>query len=89
MNTLDKPDDFLKYFNVVFNSYKLGNSKMDPSHFSDIITRLNCAPERLLFVDDTEAYCATARKIGMKAIRFVDRPSFLVDIVQFCPIHRE
>jgi putative hydrolase of the HAD superfamily len=86
LDELDKRDDFFKYFDVVFNSYDLGNSKMDPSHFSDIITRLNCAPERLLFVDDTEAYCATARKIGMKAIQFIDRPSFLEAIVQFCPI---
>jgi len=70
----------------VFNSYHLGKSKMDPSHFSDIITHLNCAPERLLFVDDTEAHCVTARGMGIKAIQFIDRPSFLEAIFCFCPI---
>lgn len=86
LDELNEQYDFFKYFDVVFNSYHLGKSKMDPSHFSDIITRLNCAPERLLFVDDTEAHCVTARKMGMKAIQFIDRPSFLEAIVHFCPM---
>ncbi|MCX5812678.1 MAG: HAD-IA family hydrolase [Proteobacteria bacterium] len=86
LDELNKQYDFFKYFDFVFNSYNLRKSKMDPSHFSDIITRLNCAPERLLFVDDTEAHCVTARKKGMKAIQFIDRPSFLEAIFCFCPI---
>jgi len=86
LDELNELYDFFKYFDVVFNSYNLKKSKVDPTHFSDIIIRLNCAPERLLFVDDTEAHCATARRMGMKAIHFIDRSSFLETIVRFCPI---
>jgi len=86
LDELNEQNDFFKYFDVVFNSYNLGKSKMDHSHFSDIIKRLNCAPEKLLFVDDTEAHCVTARRMGMKAIRFIDHPSFLEALVRFCPI---
>jgi putative hydrolase of the HAD superfamily len=86
LDELNEQYDFFKYFDIVFNSYHLGKSKMDPSHFSDIITHLNCAPERLLFVDDTEAHCVTARGMGIKAIQFIDRPSFLEAIFCFCPI---
>jgi putative hydrolase of the HAD superfamily len=86
LDELNEQYDFFKYFDIVFNSYHLGKSKMDTSHFSDIITRLNCSPERLLFVDDTEAHCVTARRMGMKAIQFIDRSSFLEAIACFWPI---
>jgi putative hydrolase of the HAD superfamily len=86
LDELNEQHDFFKYFDVVFNSHNLGKSKMDPSHFSDIIKRLNCAPERLLFVDDTEEHCVTAHSMGMKAIHFIDRPSFLEAIVRFWPL---
>jgi putative hydrolase of the HAD superfamily len=86
LDELDKRDDFFKYFDVVFNSYHLGKSKMDPSHFSDTASRLDRGPERLLFVDDTGAHCETARKTGMEAIHFVDRDRFLKEIERFCPI---
>jgi FMN phosphatase YigB (HAD superfamily) len=85
LDELNERDDFFKYFDVVFNSYHLGKSKVDPSHFSDTISRLDKAPERLLFVDDSEEHCETARKAGMKAIRFVGRDPFLKDLAQFCP----
>jgi putative hydrolase of the HAD superfamily len=86
LDELNKRDDFFKYFDVVFNSYHLGKSKMDPSHFSDTISRLNRAPERLLFVDDTELHCETARKTDMKAIHFIDRDLFIKEIEGFCLI---
>jgi putative hydrolase of the HAD superfamily len=86
LDELNERDDFFKYFDIVFNSYHLGKSKMDPSHFSDTISRLNRAPERLLFVDDTELHCETARTMGMNAIHFIDRDLLLKEIEDFCLI---
>lgn len=86
LDKLNKRDEFFKYFDIVFSSYHLGKSKVDPSHFTDTASRLDCAPERLLFVDDTGAHCETARKTGMKAIHFIDRDLFLKEIERFCPI---
>jgi len=85
LDELNERDDFFKFFDVVFNSYHLGKSKVDPTHFSDTVSRLNTAPERLLFVDDTGAHCKTARMEGMKAIQFIDRISFMKEIRCFCP----
>jgi putative hydrolase of the HAD superfamily len=86
LDELDERDDFVKCFDIVFNSYYLGKSKIDPSHFSDTISRLDRAPETLLFVDDAEAHCERARKAGMKAIHFIDRDLFVKEIARYCPV---
>lgn len=85
LDELNEGDDFFKWFDVVFNSYHLGKSKADPTHFTDTISRLGSTPEKLLFIDDTAAHCETARKAGIHAIQFVDRDSFIKDIVCFFP----
>jgi putative hydrolase of the HAD superfamily len=80
LDELNERYDFFKQFDVVFNSYHLGKSKIDPSHFADTISRLDAAPEWLLFVDDTGEHCETARKMGLKAIHFIDRDSFMKEM---------
>lgn len=84
LDELNERNDFFKYFDVVFNSYHLGKNKMDPSQFCDMISRLHRVPERLLFIDDTEIHCETARKAGMKTINYVDRDRFINEIQGFC-----
>lgn len=83
LDELNERYDFFRYFDVVFNSYHIGKSKADPSHFTDTASRLGHAPERLLFVDDNEAHCKTARKTGMKTIHFVSGDLFLKEIEYF------
>ena len=83
LDELNERYDFFKLFDVVFNSYHLRKSKVDPSHFADTISRLDAAPERLLFVDDTGAHCEAARVAGMKAIQFIDRSSFIKEMICF------
>ena len=85
LDELNDRDDFFKYFNPVFNSYHLGKSKVELSHFSDTITRLNRSPEELLFIDDKAEHCESARKVGMHAVHFKDRDSFLQEIKHFFP----
>jgi putative hydrolase of the HAD superfamily len=89
LDELNRRDDFFKYFDVVFNSYHLGKSKMDPSHFSDTASRLDREPQRLLFVDDSEAHCQRACKTGMKTIHYTDCDLFLKEIEGFCPIAQQ
>jgi putative hydrolase of the HAD superfamily len=85
LDELNKRYDFFKLFDVVFNSYHLGKSKVDPSHFADTISRLNAVPERLLFVDDSEVHCETARKIRINAIQFINQDSFVEELIYFFP----
>ncbi len=85
LDELNERDDFFRFFDFVFNSYHLGKSKVDPSHFSDTISRLGSTPEKLLFIDDTATHCETACKAGIHAINFVDRESFISEIRCFFP----
>ena len=85
LDELNERDAFFKFFDVVFNSYHLGKSKVDLTHFTDTISRLGRSPEKILFIDDTGAHCETAHKAGIHAIQFVDRESFIKDIVCFFP----
>lgn len=83
LDELNERYGFFKLFDVVFNSYHLGKSKVDPTHFTDTIFRLGSKPEKLLFIDDTAAHCETARKAGIHAIQYVDRDSFIKEIGRF------
>ena len=85
LDELNERDDFFRFFDFIFNSFHLGKSKVDPSHFTDTISRLGSTPEKLLFIDDTAAHCETARKAGIHAIQYVDRESFLKEIRCFFP----
>lgn len=85
LDELNERYDFFRLFDGIYNSYHLGKSKVDPSHFADTISRLDKSPERILFVDDTKAHCETAHKAGIHAINFVDRESFLKEIRCFFP----
>jgi len=85
LDELNRRYDFFKHFEVVFNSYHIGKSKIEPSLFPDTASRLGIAPESALFVDDNAGHCQRARKAGMNAIRFVDRESFLRELARFCP----
>ena len=85
LDELDERDHFFKYFDFVFNSYHLGKSKMDPSHFSDTVSRLGSPPEKLLFVDDNAPHCQRARDAGMYAILFTGQEPFMSEMARFCP----
>lgn len=84
LDELNEIHAFFKHFDIVFNSYHLGKCKMDPTHFTDTISRLQAAPERMLFIDDSEDHCERARLSGMKAIRFASREQFLKDLSHYC-----
>ena len=85
LDELNHQDDFFRYFDVVFNSYHVGKSKVDPSLFSDIIARLGYAPDKMLFIDDKKGHCERARQKGMHALHFQDRERFLHDLDQYFP----
>ncbi len=86
LDELNARDHFFHYFEAVFNSYYLGKTKHELSHFSDVLACLNCEPNRLLFVDDTRKHCETAQTLGLKAICFAGRDSFLKEISAVCPV---
>ncbi len=84
LDELEARLDFFKFFDAVYNSYHLGKSKAEVSHFSEITSRMKDRPGRVLFVDDDEAHCQRARKTGLNAIRYAGRDHFLRDFAQYC-----
>jgi glucose-1-phosphatase len=50
-------------------SAELGRSKPDPEAFRRLATRLECAPDEILYFDDDATYVAGARETGLSAHR--------------------
>ena len=84
LDELDARLDFFRSFDVVYNSYHLGKSKADASHFSDIVSGMKDNPGRVLFVDDDEAHCERARSAGLNVVRFTGRDKFLEEFARYC-----
>jgi glucose-1-phosphatase len=50
-------------------SAELGRSKPDPEAFRRLATRLECAPDEILYFDDDATYVVGAREAGLSAHR--------------------
>jgi putative hydrolase of the HAD superfamily len=58
------------HFDRVFNSFRIGKSKRDPSVFTDICRELGTAPAETLFVDDNSGHISRAASLGLATIHF-------------------
>jgi len=85
LDELNAEYDFFRRFDYVFNSYHMGKSKMDPSHFGDVVEALQVKPEEILFVDDNEGHIERARRQAWKTIRYDNKDNFMDQIEKYCP----
>jgi FMN phosphatase YigB (HAD superfamily) len=76
LEQLDDRDLFYSEFDHVFNSYRLGKGKRDPSLFAGI----GILPHEALFVDDLPANVERARAEGLQGIVFTDEAGFLAEL---------
>jgi putative hydrolase of the HAD superfamily len=67
-------------FEVVVDSAFVGMRKPDPAIYELTCERLGVGPERCLFVDDVEANCAAAARLGMRAVRFRDNRQAIAEM---------
>lgn len=74
---LDRRDGFCAEFDQVFNSYRLGKGKRDPSAFDDAVRTLALQPREVLFVDDLPGNIERAADRGLRTILFRDEAGFL------------
>lgn len=79
---LDRRDGFSAAFDQVFNSYRLGKGKRDPSAFDDAVRALGVAPREALLVDDLPGNVARAAARGLRTILFRDEAGFLTELAQ-------
>jgi putative hydrolase of the HAD superfamily len=80
LNELDSRDHFYHELDHIYNSYELGKGKRDPSLFTDVVNHLKLQPAEVLFIDDNENNVQTARKMGLRAIRYRDQKHLLAEI---------
>ena len=80
LNELDSRDHFYHEFDHVYNSYDLGKGKSDPSLFTDVVNNLKLQPAEVLFIDDSEKNIQTARKMGLRAILYVNHERFVSEL---------
>jgi len=58
-------------FEHVFLSYETGHYKPEPAAFHDVMDFFNCAPDDIVFLDDSEPNIVAARKLGIDAHQVV------------------
>ena len=61
-------------------SHEAGFSKPDPRIYALICTRLNVAPEEMIFLDDADVCVAGARDAGIHAVRYQDNAQAIAEI---------
>lgn len=83
---LDRRDGFFREFDRVFNSYRLGKGKRDPSLFDDVARELGIAPREAVFVDDMLANVVRAESRGMRGIVFDDEARFRQELKRFVEV---
>jgi putative hydrolase of the HAD superfamily len=85
LDELNARYDLFKWFDHVFNSYHLGQSKKDPATFTRVVKMLGLSPGRILFVDDDGSNVERAARVGLQTVRYVDRETFFRELYGFCP----
>jgi putative hydrolase of the HAD superfamily len=85
LDELDARYDFFSLFDYVFNSYHMGKSKKDPSHFEDVVGILKIENNKVLFIDDDPGNCERAKQAGLKIILYTDCEQFLHEIAGYFP----
>lgn len=56
------------FFDGVFLSCRLGCEKPSPQIFQSVVEGIGCAPEEILFFDDSAVNCDAARACGLQAL---------------------
>ncbi|MBZ0156904.1 MAG: HAD family phosphatase [Alphaproteobacteria bacterium] len=90
LDEIEQRTPFYHLFDKVYNSFKLGKSKRDPSVFVDTFSALGILPPEALFVDDSAENIENALSTGCMAIHFLSIDDFrwqLKDYIRI-PCHR-
>ena len=85
LDELDQKNPFYHRFDLVFNSYKTGKGKRDPSFFRDVCRALGVAPDEALFIDDNLKNIERARGEGLRTIHFRSVPELRLALKTHLP----
>lgn len=80
LERLNDRDRFFPEFERVFNSYRLGKGKRDPTLFDDVVEALGVAPCEALFIDDNPGHVQRAVSRGLPSILFTGEEQCLAEL---------
>ena len=85
LDRLNNKYDFFKYFDRVFNSFYLKQSKHNGWKIYDtVLNEMSIPANSALFIDDNENNIKNAEERGLNAILFKDRESFETKLKIYC-----
>ncbi len=85
LDRLNNKYDFFKYFDRVFNSFYLKQSKHNGWEIYDtVLNEMRIPANSVLFIDDNEKNIKNAEETGLNTILFKDRESFETKIKIYC-----
>ncbi len=85
LDRLNNKYDFFKYFDRVFNSFYLKQSKHNGWKIYDtVLKEMSIPANSALFIDDNEKNIKNAEEIGLNVILFKDRESFETKFKIYC-----
>lgn len=70
-------------FDKIYSSAHLGIAKPEPEIFEYALKDLNLAPEEVIFIDNQQNNVNSAKKLGIKAILFVNSQQLNKDLTNF------
>jgi len=76
LDEINEKTPFYRYFDFIFNSYKIRKSKRDSSIFSEICLRIGVRPSETIFIDDNIRNINAAESEGLKTIHFINIADF-------------
>jgi len=85
IDELDKKYDFFKYFDKIYNSYRMGITKKDSAIFDLVLDEMGGKPETTLFVDDHIHHINRAKEKGINTIFFESMDQFVKDLNMYIP----
>ena len=74
------PGQIDQLFEVVVPSGEVGYVKPQPEIFQLTAQKLGVRPEECVMIDDIDAYCISAREVGMQAIHYVNNEQLIADL---------
>ena len=85
-NWLDKlngKDSFFHHFDHVYNSFRIGKVKRDPSVFADVCLKMGLKPGETVFVDDNIDNVRRAAGEGLNAVLYTELREVKVEIKKY------
>ncbi len=83
LDELNRKNPFFHHFDHVYNSFRIGKGKRDPSVFGDVCLRMGLQPGETVFVDDNIDNVRRAATEGLNAVLYTGLREVKVEIKKY------